>query len=103
MRRANVAVHDVEAGILAEEEKGKRYAFTYADGYTGPPVSLSMPCSQRDYSFDRFPPAFDGLLPEGMLLDALLRRWKIDRDDLFSQLVAVGEDLVGAVTVKEIS
>jgi serine/threonine-protein kinase HipA len=36
------------------------------------------------------------------MLDGLLRQQKIDKDDLFSQLVAVGKDLVGAVTVEEI-
>jgi serine/threonine-protein kinase HipA len=37
-----------------------------------------------------------------MMLDALLRQQKIDRNDLFGQLVTVGRDLVGAVTVEEI-
>jgi len=34
-------------------------------------------------------------------LEALLKRRKIDRNDYFRQILAVGEDLVGAVTVKE--
>jgi serine/threonine-protein kinase HipA len=41
------------------------------------------------------------VLPEGVMLEALLKQRKIDRNDLFGQLVAVGEDLVGAVSVKE--
>ena len=35
------------------------------------------------------------------MLDGLLRQRKIDKDDYFSQLLAVGKDLVGAVTVEE--
>ena len=60
-----------------------------------------MPIRERIFEFDRFPPFFDGLLPEGVLLEALLKRRKIDRQDYFSQIVAVGEDLVGAATVRE--
>ncbi len=44
----------------------------------------------------------EGLLPEGEMLGGLLRQLKIDAKDLFSQLMAVGRDLVGAVTVEEI-
>jgi serine/threonine-protein kinase HipA len=36
-------------------------------------------------------------------LDGLLKFGKIDRNDFFSQLMAVGDDLVGNVTVKEIT
>ena len=100
MRRARVLVHDRPAGVLEEVERSRRYRFVYDAGYDGPPVSLTMPAIQAGYAFDGFPPFFDGLLPEGMQLESLLRRRKIDRDDLFAQLVTVGADLVGAVTVE---
>jgi serine/threonine-protein kinase HipA len=61
-----------------------------------------MPLNQRIYTFDRFPPFFDGLLPEGIQLEGLLKIRKIDKNDFFSQLLAVGEDMVGVITVKEI-
>jgi len=103
MRRAKVLVNGREAGILSEIEQGARYTFEYADRYEGPEISRTMPVKQKKYSFDRFPPFFDGLLPEGFQLDGLLKVGKIDRNDYFSQLLAVGEDMVGIVTVKEIS
>ncbi len=103
MRQVDVFVHGKSAGLLQEMEKGKHYRFTYHPGYAGPPVSLTMPVRTEGYSFDRFPPFFDGLLPEGIQLEGLLRVRKIDASDLFSQLAAVGEDMVGAVTVKECS
>jgi serine/threonine-protein kinase HipA len=65
------------------------------------PVSLTMPVKFKEFSFNSFPPFFDGLLPEGIQLDGLLRFKKIDKDDYFSQLVAAGADLVGAVSVEE--
>jgi serine/threonine-protein kinase HipA len=60
-----------------------------------------MPTNQREYLFDRFPPFFEGLLPEGMMLESLLKICKIDRKDLMFQLIQVGKDLVGNVTVEE--
>lgn len=102
MRRARVFVHGLAAGIL-EELDSKHYRFIYDDDYTCAPISLSMPTSQKVCEFDAFPPFFDGLLPEGFQLEALLKQHKIDRHDYFAQLVTVGHDLVGNVTVEEIA
>ncbi len=99
MRRANVFVNGHLAGVLEEIKRGSRYRFVYLDNYNGPPVSLTMPCSQQIWEYDRFPPFFEGLLPEGIQLDSLLRGAKIDRDDLFQQLLQVGADTVGNVTI----
>jgi serine/threonine-protein kinase HipA len=103
MRQARVLVNGIPAGILEELQQGKEYLFRYFDDYNGDPVSLTMPVRERVLRFDRFPPFFDGVLPEGVMLDGLLRTAKIDKDDLFSQLIAVGKDLVGAVNVEEVS
>lgn len=101
MRKANVFMQEQLAGMLTELEKNRRYLFSYLEDYSGLPISLTMPTAQRDYEFIGFPPFFDGLLPEGFQLEALLRKRKIDRDDLFGQLMIVGQDMVGAVTVVE--
>ena len=102
MKRAKVYMLGKYAGILSELEKGKNYRFEYDVHYEGTPVSLTMPIQDKIFSFDAFPPFFDGLLPEGMMLEGLLRYNKIDKDDFFTQLIAVGSDMVGAVTVEEI-
>lgn len=101
MRKANVFVNNVLAGVLREEENNK-YIFDYLENYKGESVSLTMPSSEKHYEFDDFPPFFEGLLPEGVQLEALLRNLKIDQHDYFTQLVQVGKDLVGNVTVEEI-
>ena len=101
MRKANVYVHGKRAGVLTEVSEGD-YLFEYDEGYDGAPVSLTMPIAQRKYGFKSFPPFFEGLLPEGIMLEGLLRISKIDRKDYFSQLVATGGDLVGAVTVESV-
>ena len=101
MRSAEVSMHGVPAGILDEIDAGKKYRFTYLEKYTGPSIALTMPVDRKEFVFDRFPPFFDGLLPEGPLLEGLLRQCKIDKSDYLSQLITVGNDLVGAVTVQE--
>lgn len=98
MRKAKIFMHGVPAGILEEVEVNTFYRFEYFPAYAGPPVSLTMPVVQGRFSYTGFPPFFEGLLPEGIMLEGMLRRLKIDRRDYFAQLVAGGEDLVGAVT-----
>jgi serine/threonine-protein kinase HipA len=102
MRSAKIFMHGKMAGMLEEIEYGKRYRFVYSDDYYGAAISRTMPVEKRGFEFDKFPPFFDGLLPEGIMLEGLLRQKKIDRNDLFAQLLAVGQDLVGAVTVGEV-
>ncbi len=102
MRVAKVFVNGAEAGLLTEVSLGKEYLFAYGEGFTGPEVSRTMPLTQREFLFEEFPPFFDGLLPEGNQLEGLLKTRKIDRNDLFSQLMAVGDEMIGVVTVKEI-
>lgn len=100
MRRANVYVQDRQAGVLEETDNGK-YVFTYSADYTGSPVSLTLPPREKPYTFEAFPTFFEGLLPEGDLLEALLRREKVDKNDYLTQLLTVGADLVGDVTVRK--
>lgn len=93
-------MHGHLAGYLTEKTPFKHYRFEYLPDYNGEPVSRTMPFRAAPYEYDTFPPFFDGLLPEGPQLEGLLRIHKIDRSDLFSQLVAIGGDTVGAVTVE---
>ena len=101
MREARVYQHGVEAGVLSETQDGG-YEFLYDPAYGGSPISLTMPVRPEVYVFNAFPPFFEGLLPEGYQLEALLKKAKLDRDDYFCQLTQVGADLVGSVTVEPI-
>lgn len=101
MRKACILVHDIKAGIL-EERENNQYYFTYYPEYQGPPVSLTMPVKNKIYEFNQFPPFFEGLLPEGILLEALLRAYKLDKKDYFGQLLKIGHDVVGAVTIESL-
>lgn len=99
MKTAHVYQKKLLAGVLEALDSGG-YRFTYSPDYRSEPVSLTMPVRQRVWEFSQFPQPFEGLLPEGAQLDALLRRRKLDRSDLFGQLLAVGEDVVGSLQIK---
>ncbi len=101
MRQAAVYNYGIRAGVLTETDK-RTYIFEYDEKYSGPPISLTMPVKQKRFEYQKFPPFFDGVLPEGVMLVALLKAEKIDGDDYFTQLIRVGSDLVGSVTVKEL-
>ena len=102
MRKAKVFFNKgTYVGTLTELDKKKGYVFEYDQDYVGPPVSLTMPLVKKIYEFDTFPAYFDGVLPEGFQLEALLRLNKIDKNDYFGQLMYVGRDLVGAFSVEE--
>ena len=100
MKRAKVFVSDIYAGDFEEIEKAKAYRFIYRADYEGDGVSLTMPPSEREYLFDRFPPFFEGLLPEGSMMEALLKKRKLDANDHFEQLMCVGGEMVGNVNVE---
>jgi serine/threonine-protein kinase HipA len=100
MRSLRIRMHGKPAGILEEFEPGRSYRFRYDPGYDGPPVSLTMPVQAGSCTFERFPPFFDGLLPEGSLLMALLQQNRLDPGDYMGQLLAVGQDPIGAVTIE---
>ena len=100
MRTAEVHQQGRLAGKLEEIDRA-HYRFTYAAGYDGEPVSLALPVQEATYEFNKFPALFEGLLPEGVQLEALLRQYKVDKNDMFQQLLMVGEDVVGSLIIRE--
>lgn len=101
MRRAQVLVNNEIAAVLIEHST-RSYELVYEKSYTGAPISLTLPRRNESYQFNSFPTFFEGLLPEGIMLQSLLKTKKIDKNDYFSQLVVVGLDLIGGLTIKEI-
>ena len=100
MRKAEIYQQGTLAGMLEELDQN-HYRLVYASGYRGEPISLALPAREAPYEFDKFPPVFEGLLPEGLQLEAMLRQFKIDKQDMFKQLVMVGQDVVGSLTIQE--
>lgn len=100
-RSAYIYVNDQLAGILSEEDAG--YRFTYDSVYLSlkdaPPVSLTMPLQSAAYTSKTLFPFFDGLIPEGWLLDVVCHNWKLNQTDRFGLLLAACKDPVGNVSV----
>ncbi len=90
MRQAKIYNHKLFAGILTEDENG--YTFQYDADYlqSDDPkaISLTMPLTEKPYNEKILFPFFDGLIPEGWLLDIAEKNWKINRMDRMSLLLA---------------
>lgn len=97
MDKLDIYVGDQRAGSLSR--RGEHHRFDYLPAYDGPPVFLGWSLAQQFREWVHFPPAFDSLLPEGVLLDQLLLKHKLDKADKWGQLEAVGQDLTGFVSV----
>jgi len=103
--RAIVFYGNKEAGKLVKKPSG--YEFTYRLDYlrdpSSMPISLAMPLVQNTYTSPTLFPFFDGLLPEGWLLELTCTSAKIDKNDKFHLLLHTGKDPVGAVSVRPVS
>ena len=102
MRSALIYRNNIPAGKLIEDEYG--YTFTYDDNYMqngNMPVSLTLPFSDKAYTSNVLFPFFDGLIPEGWLLDIAQQNWKLNERDRFGLLLACCRDCIGAVSVVE--
>ncbi|MBD5244779.1 MAG: phosphatidylinositol kinase [Barnesiella sp.] len=104
MKQAKVFISNTLAGILTEDEAG--YEFMYLPDYLASdiaiPVSLTLPLSDKPYRDKVLFPFFDGLIPEGWLLDIAEQSWKISARDRFSLLLACCKDCIGNVSVTPI-
>ena len=101
-RKAFVYMRDRYAGLLEETDDG--YCFQYDAEYlqSDPvPVSLTLPLTEKPYNSKTLFPFFDGLIPEGWLLDVVTHNWKIDRRDRFGLLLIACKDAIGNVTIQE--
>lgn len=101
MKRADIYMFDKLAGRLTEDENG--YTFAYEEEYLNAkgalPVSLTLPLCRTTYRSQVLFPFFDGLIPEGWLLDIATENWKISSRDRMSLLLACCKDCIGAVSV----
>ena len=101
-RSAYIYVRNVFAGVLAETDYG--YSFAYDEEYlqseNATAVSLTLPLTANKYRAKKLVPFFDGLIPEGWLLDIVTHNWKILPSDRFGVLLVACKDAVGNVSVR---
>ncbi|MBC7555239.1 MAG: HipA N-terminal domain-containing protein [Taibaiella sp.] len=97
MRIAEIRMHDIIAGRLTQDENG--YHFIYDAAYLkneAPwPVSMTLPLRDTEYTSNVLFPFFDGLIPEGWLLDIAEKNWKLNSRNRMGLLLACCRDCIG--------
>lgn len=92
---------NVFCGEIHETDTG--YMFTYNKEYLNSsntmPVSLTLPLTEKPYVSKTLFAFFDGLIPEGWLLDIAEKNWKINYKDRMGLLLTCCKDSIGAVSV----
>ncbi len=104
MRKANVYIDEKLAGVLVEDEDG--YSFTYNQEYLdygSKPVSLTLPLEKEPHLRKTMIPFFDGLIPEGWLLDIAEKNWKLNERDRMGLLLVCCKDCIGAVSIEPVT
>lgn len=101
MRKAQVYYKNVLAGILHETDEGFLFQYTteYLSRAGSKPVSLTLPLQQKAFTSKVLFPFFDGLIPEGWLLNIAVANWKIKPSDRFGLLLNLCKDTIGCVSV----
>lgn len=102
MRQGIVKYNNELTGILTEEDNGE-YVFVYNEQYIQKypqqNITFKMPMSRQHYRSKRLFPFFDGLIPEGWLLNIAAESWKINKNDRMGLLLACCRNSIGAVSI----
>lgn len=100
-RKGKVFLKDRLAGEVWEDDDG--YHFSYKEQYIKDPVygaiSLTLPLSEKVYTYRNMIPFFDGLIPEGWLLNIAVNKMEISHRDRMGLLLTVCKDCIGAVSI----
>ena len=101
MRKADIYYKDTLAGRLEETDTGYRFAYNqeYLQKEDARPISLTMPLTDKPYDSNILHPFFDGLIPEGWLLDVALRNSDVSQLDRMGLLLLCCKECIGAVSV----
>lgn len=105
MRQAKVLYNERVAGTLTETDEGEyifKYDKQYLESEGSEPITLTMKLREQPYVADRLFAFFEGLIPEGWLLDIASKNWKLDRNDRMGLLLACCRNCIGAVSIKPI-
>jgi serine/threonine-protein kinase HipA len=106
MRQAIIKYNNHKAGLLSELDNGEyefvydaEYRINYPDSF----ITFNMPVSKHQYRSKSLFPFFDGLIPEGWLLNIASESWKINKNDRMGLLLACCQNAIGAVSVHAIN
>lgn len=102
MRQGKVYYKDYLAGTITETDEGDyvfQYDATYIETHSSEFITFTMPVRKEAYTNNKLFPFFEGLIPEGWLLDIASKNWKINRNDRMGLLLACCQNCIGAVSV----
>ena len=104
MKQAKIYYKNILAGVLTERDDGYKFYYLpeYLTSNKAKPVTLTMPLRKEVYKSNVLFPFFDGLIPEGWLLDVALRNTDISMLDRMSLLLLCCKDCIGAVSVEPV-
>lgn len=105
MRQAKILYDTIFCGILTETDDGEftfKYDGNYVNQYLNQFITFTMPVRNKEYRDKRLFPFFEGLIPEGWLLDIASKNWKINTNDRMGLLLACCQNCIGAVSVQPI-
>ncbi len=104
MREAEVYIHELAAGTLWQDEEGYHFLYDHSylqkDGAVA--VSVTLPLQEAQYDNPTLFSFFDGLIPEGWLLDISVNAWKLNPRDRMGLLLACCKDCIGAVSIQPV-
>ena len=100
-KTAMIYYQDKLAGHLTETDAGYDFIYdrSYLEAPGAKPISLTLPVSVTKYHSNTLFAFFDGLIPEGWLLDIAKEHWKVNANDRFELLLLTCRDAIGAVSV----
>jgi serine/threonine-protein kinase HipA len=102
MRKGKIYYKDILAGVLTETNEGEYlYAYdeSYIENYPNLFLTFTMPVRKEPYQSQRLFPFFEGLIPEGWLLNIASKNWKINPSDRMGLLLVCCQNCIGAVSV----
>ncbi|MGV8947654.1 MAG: HipA N-terminal domain-containing protein [Lutibacter sp.] len=103
MRQANIYYNSILCGLLTETDDGEytfQYDNSYIENHPNQFIAFTMPVSNRIYKDKRLFAFFEGLIPEGWLLNIASKNWKINPNDKMGLLLACCKNCIGAVSVE---
>lgn len=104
MRKGYVFYDDVLCGTIIQTDDNL-FVFEYSDDWfldeNKKPVSLTLPKTNKRYESNILFPFFDGLIPEGYLLEVALKKYNLSSNDRMALLLKTCHNPIGIVSVKE--
>lgn len=101
-RTGSVFLEKNLAGKISETDSGYRFKYDqkFLNSKHAMPISLTLPLQINAFDSKILFPFFDGLIPEGWLLNIAEKTWKLNPRDRMGLLLTCCEDCIGNIHIK---